>query len=371
MHSDRLRKVMRLLEGKTSTERNKMIAAAILGVASLLALYMAFGRSFFGGTTTAVTVKVSPTPRLGVPPPANRGDTVLPSADEQIFQYQTTPVIYNPGSVGAPDAGRNIFAFYEPPPPCKGAECPPPPTPPPPPPMPTPTPVPTPPIMIAAAPQSVFAGQKGFRLEVTGNEFPADARIYFNQNEMKTTFVNAQRMYTEVPANFITQEGPRQVIVQTPDGKLYSNQVLLRVQAPPKPSLQYIGMIARMRYNNDTAYFIEPGNDKPIGRRLSEIVGGRFRLVNISAEEVIFEDVNLGFRHSIALNKTPAPSGPGGQLQNQSGFGPAGPGGNPVVMPGVPGFVQPQPQQLPQRPQPNANRPRPNQPADEDDDEPR
>ncbi len=365
---------MRLLEGKTSTERNKMIAAAILGIASLLALYMAFGKSFFGGTTTAVTVKVSPTPRPGVPPPANRGDTVLPSADEQNFVYQTTPVVYLPGKAYAPDAGRNIFAFYEPPKPCEGAGCPSP-TPKPLPPPPTPTPAPTPPIMIAAAPQSVYAGQKGFRLEVTGNEFPADARIYFNQNEMKTTFVNAQRMYTEVPANFITQEGPRQVIVQTPDGKLYSNQILLRVQAPPKPSLQYIGMIARMRYNNDTAYFIEPGNDKPVGRRLNDVVGGRFRLVDISAEEVIFEDVNLGFRHSIALNKTPAPVGPGGQLQNQSGFGAPGPGGRPGVMQGMPGgapgFVQPQ--QLPQRPQTNTNqaRPRPNQPEDEDDDGPR
>ena len=44
---------------------------------------------------------------------------------------------------------------------------------------------------------------------MTGNEFPANARIYFNQNEMPTTFVNAQRMYTEVPANYITQEGPQ------------------------------------------------------------------------------------------------------------------------------------------------------------------
>lgn len=347
-----------------------MIAAAILCVASLLALYMAFGKSFFGGTTTAVTVKVSPTPRPGVPPPANRGDNVLPSTDEQNFVYQTTPVIYNPSRAGAPDAGRNIFAFHEPPPPCKGVECPQPP-PPPPTPMPTPIPAPPPPIMIAAAPQSVYAGQKGFRLEVSGNEFPADARIYFNQNEMKTTFVNAQRIYTDVPANYITQEGPRQVIVQTPDGKLYSNQVLLRVQAPPKPSLQYIGMIARMRYNNDTAYFIEPGDDKPVGRRLNDVVGGRFRLVNISAEEVIFEDVNLGFRHPVALNKTPAPAGPGGQLQNQSGFGPTWPGGSPVVIPGAPGFVQPQPQQLPQRPQPNSNQARPRQPDDEDDDEPR
>src|SRR5688500_6078438 len=116
---------MRFLEGKTPTERNKMIAAAILGIVSLAALYMAFGRSFFGGsTTTAVTDKVSPTPKITTQTTGNRGDNVLPSADEQNFVYQTTPVVYNPGTAGAPDPGRNIFAFYEPPPPCRGAECP-------------------------------------------------------------------------------------------------------------------------------------------------------------------------------------------------------------------------------------------------------
>ena len=363
---------MRFLEGKTSTERNKIIAAGILGLVSLVALYMAFGRSFFGGSsTTAVTVKVSPTPRPNVQTVPNRGENPLPSTDEQNFVYQTTPVLYNPGSAGAPDPGRNIFAFYEPPPPCRGAECPSP-TPKPLPPPPTPTPVPTPPITIAAVPQSVYAGSKGFRLEVSGNEFPANARIYFNQNEMKTTYVNPQRLYTEVPANYITQEGPRQVIVQTPDGKIYSNQVLLRVQAPPKPTLQYIGMIGRKRYNNDTAYFIEQGSPTPIGRRLNDVVAGRFRLVDISPKEVVFEDVNLGFRHQVGLTTTPT-SAPGGRLQNESGFGPTGPGGVPLNVPGIPGagFIQPPNprQQPPQRPQ-NTNQPRPNQPVDEDDDGP-
>ncbi len=361
---------MRFLEGKTSTERNKIIAAGLLGIVSLAALYMAFGRSFFGGsTTTAVTVKVTPTPRVNTPTVAARGDNVLPSRDEQNFVYQTTPILYNPGIAGAPPPGRNIFAFYEPPPPCRGAECPTPP-PPTPTPIPTPTPPPPPPITIAAAPQSVYAGSKAFRLEVSGSEFPADARIYFNQNEMKTTIVSSQRMYTEIPANFITQEGPRQVIVQTPDGKLYSNQVMLRVQAPPKPTLQYIGMIGRKRYNNDTAYFMEQGSQTPIGRRLNDVIAGRFRLVDISPSEVWFEDVNLGFRHKVDLTKTPTTAG-GGRLQNESGFGPTGPGGRPITIPGA-GFVQPQPQQMPQRPPGNnANRPpRPNQPEDEDDDGP-
>lgn len=350
---------MSIFEGKTPAERNKMIAAAVLGVVSLVALYFAFGSSFFGSSTsTSVTVKVSPTPKPKAP--TAPGDSALPTADEQNFLYQTTPVVYMPGNSYAPDAGRNIFAFYEPPPPC--LDCPPPPPKPSPTPPP-PSPPPTPPIYIAAAPQSVFAGSKAFSLEVSGNEFPADARIYFNQNEMPTKYVGPQKLTTEVPANFITQAGPRQIIVQTPDGKMYSNQVMLTIMAPPKPTLQYIGMIGRKRYNNDTAYFVEQGSDKPIGRRLNDVVSGRFRLIDISTNEVVFEDVTLGFKHRVALSKTATPAGPGGRLQNESGFStPGRPGaGN------MPLYAQPpQPQPQPPRPQP-ANRP---QQADEDDNEP-
>ncbi|MEO7660209.1 MAG: hypothetical protein ABIV48_11395, partial [Pyrinomonadaceae bacterium] len=55
---------MVLFEGKTPTERNKIIAAIVLGVVALFALYLAFGPSFGGGTTTTVTVgKASPTPK--------------------------------------------------------------------------------------------------------------------------------------------------------------------------------------------------------------------------------------------------------------------------------------------------------------------
>jgi hypothetical protein len=348
---------MSIFEGKTPAERNKMIAAAVLGVVSLAALYFAFGSSFFGSsTTTSISVKVSPTPRPNAP--AVPGDRALPTVDEQNFLYQTTPVVYIPGNSFAPDAGRNIFAFYEPPPPC--LDCPPPPPKPSPTPPP-PSPPPTPPIYIAAAPQSVFAGSKAFSLEVSGNEFPADARIYFNQNEMPTKYVGPQKLTTEVPANYITQAGPRQIIVQTPDGKMYSNQVMLTIMAPPKPSLQYIGMIGRKRYNNDTAYFVEQGSDKPVGRRLNDVISGRFRLIDISTNEVVFEDVTLGFKHRVALSKTAAPSGPGGRLQNESGFStPGRPGaGN------TPLYAQP--------PQPQAPRPRPaNRPqqADEDDNEP-
>ncbi len=334
---------------KSSTERNKMIAAAVLGAISLVALYFAFGRGMFGGTSTKVTTSASPTPKPVSSPGANRTVPALPSAAEQDFVYLTTPVDYRPGSAYAPDAGRNIFAFYEPPPPCKGPDCP---TPVPPPvktPLP-PTPAPPPPMLIAFAnPQTVFAGSKGFRLELTGEKFTGDSRIYFNQVEMPTTFVNTDKLYTDIPANLIAQEGSRQVIVQTPDGRLYSNQFMLQVQAPPKPGYQYIGMIARKRYNNDTAYLVETGKEKPFGARLNDIVGGRFRLVDISAAEVVFEDTSLGFRHTIQVTKNSGAASTGGPtrpgIPNDPGFPQFTPGGSrsiPGIPDSIPRYVPPQ-----------------------------
>lgn len=344
---------MGLFEGKTSTERNKMIAAAVLGVVALVALYLAFGRSFFGGTATTATVKSTPTPKPGGSPAVNVNVSVLPSADEQDFVYQTTPVVYIPGNAYAPDAGRNIFAFYEPPPPTPYV-----PTPEPPVIIKTPTPPPPPPILLSYAnPQSVYAGSPGFRLEVSGDKFTPESRIYFNQNELPTVFVNAQKIVADIPANFIAQEGSRQIIVQTPDGKLYSNQAMLTVQAPPRPTFQYIGMIGRKRYNNDTAYFTEAGRPAPFPHRLNDVIGGRFRIVDISPTEVVVEDVNLGFRHPVPISKTAGSPGQPSRGQPNDGFVPFNPNTIPQGdIPGIPGNVQryvppqpPQPQSQQQR----------------------
>ena len=339
---------MALIEGKTPTERNKMIAAAVLGLIALIALYLAFGRSFFGGSTTTASTKSSPTPRPSATPGANPDKFKLPTSEEQAFIDQTTvPVIYNPGNSFAPDPGRNIFAFYEPPPPTPYVATP----------VPEvsvkpPTPTPTP-IFLATYinPPSVYAGSRGFRLEVNGERFTPDARIYFNQNEIPTTFINGQKLVSDIPANFITQEGPRQVIVQTPDGKAYSTQLILNVQAPPRPAFQYIGMIGRKRYNNDTAYFLETGKTTPFGARLNDVVGGRFRLVDISAIEVIFEDVNLGFRHRVSLTKATTAGGqPFQPGRNDGGFNPNNPNIPADCPPGIPcNIPRQQPQKTPNK----------------------
>ena len=343
-----------------------MIAAIVLGVLALGSLAFAFGPGLFS-SGTKVTVTASPTPKPSASVPVNPNDLKMPSQDVQYFGYTTTPVVYN-GVPGGPEPGRNIFAFYEPPKPCTpNVDCPPP-TPPPSTPLPTPTP---PDIEIAMVnPQSVYAGSRGFRLEINGLRMQPDARIYLSQTELPTTFVNETKMVADVPANMIASEGPRQILIQTIDGKKHSNQVMLTVQAPPKPGFQYIGMIARKRSNNDTAYFMESGRQTPISARLNDIVGGRFRLTSISAEETLFEDVNLGFKHRVALHR-PAPgttsSGqpPRPNIQGGESYVPYNPNTNYQVPPGqsIPGI----PDNIPRYVPPNANRTPPQQKQEDDD----
>jgi hypothetical protein len=348
--------------GKSPTERNKIIAALVLGVLALGSLLFAFGGSFFS-SGTKITVTVSPTPKPSATVPINPGDLAMPTEGEQGFVYTTTPIAYN-GVISGPDPGRNIFAFYEPPKPTPYVPTPLPTLPP-------PTPSPTPDIFITSVnPGSVYAGSRGFRLEISGERMQADAKIYFSQNEVPTRFINEQSMVAEVPANFISAEGPRQIIVQTTDGKKHSNAATLNVQAPPKPQFQYIGMIARKRSNNDTAYFMEQGRPTPLSARLNDVVGGRFRLTSISASETVFEDVSLGFKHKLALFRpapgtaTSQPPRPG--APNAETYVPFSPNTNFQVQPGqsIPGI----PDNIPRYVPPAANRAPDKKDRDEDDD---
>jgi hypothetical protein len=328
---------MPVLEGKSTSERNKIIAAALLGLLALVSLWFAFGPSI--GGSTKVTVTASPTPSR---PNSQRelGPVEMPSRQEQMFDYVSTPVVYTPGAFGAPEPGRNIFAFYEPPPPCPTCPTPLPPT---------PKPViatPTPPLpfeIYGANPQTVYAGSKSFRMDVAGDRFTPDAKIYFNNVELPTNFVNGQRLSANVPANMIATAGSPSIKVQTPDGSKYSLQTNIVIQPPPTPNFTYIGMIARKRYNNDTAYFMEQGKTTPTAARLNDVVAGRFRLINVDAERVVLEDVNLGFRHEVKLDRTvqasTGPAGRPGGFPAPGGFQPYNPGGGQLA-PGIPGNPQ-------------------------------
>jgi hypothetical protein len=333
---------MTFLEGKTPTEKKKIIAAGLLGVVALAALWMAFGRSFFGGSSTAA-VKATPTPKTTTSSSDRSTDPIMPSVSDQALVYQSTAIDYTPGNAFAPDPGRNIFAFYEPAPPCLTCPAPTPkPTE-----LRTPSPTPTPVYALSSVnPQTLYAGSRAFRLEVNGDRFTPDAQIYFNQVPMPTTFVNAQKLVTDIPANLITQEGPRQVIVQSRDGKSYSDQAMMNIQAPPRPTVQYIGMIGRKRYNNDTAYFTE--GDKataPFGARLNDIVNNRFRLIAIAPSEVTFQDVDLGFKHRVRITQQPGGGmpGAGGSSGTTPGNGMASPFDSGAIpagdIPGIPSNI--------------------------------
>ena len=311
---------MKIFAGKSPTERNKIIAASVLGIMSLFSLYLAFGGSFSSRKTT-VTVSASPSPSPSASPnPANLTPITVPDNEAILRDWTSTPIVYSVGKFYAPDAGRNIFAFYEPPPPTPYSPTPLP-TPKPEVFIPPPTPVPPPITITFVNPQSVYAGAKAFRLQLNGEKFTPDSQILFNGSQLPTVFISANQIYADVPANLILGEGPRQISVATPDGKLYSNQVLLNVQAPPMPQFQYYGIVARKRNNNDTAYIKEQGKTDPSSARLNDVIEGRFKLVSIAQYELVVEDISLGFRHKVPLVSESAGAGGGTTAPIRGGRG--------------------------------------------------
>lgn len=285
---------MKLFEGKSPTERNKIIAAIVIGALAVLAIgNMIF--SPFSGSKKNITVNLSPSPTASASPNRN-GDTVvtaLPKQSEIDAVYISTPVVmqYPPS---ASDAGRNIFAFYEPPIPTPFS-----PTPYVTPKTPTPTPMPTPTpynvVLSYLSKQSVYAGDRGFKLDVGGDKFTPDTYIFFNGAQLPTTYVSPQQLSAEIPANYIAGAGQKTIEVKSADGKLFSNPIFFNVQAPPLPQFAYIGIVSRKRGNNDTAYVMEQGKTLPSTYRLNDIIGGRFRLVSISPAKLLVQDIQLGF----------------------------------------------------------------------------
>ena len=78
----------------------------------------------------------------------------------------------------------------------------------------------------------------------------------------------------------IANEGSVAIIARSADNKLYSDQKMIIVQAPPKPQFQYIGAKLAARGNNDTGYFLETGADTsarshPLGPALTSIFESR------------------------------------------------------------------------------------------------
>lgn len=278
---------MALFEGKTPAERNKTIAAVVLGALALLFI----GRMLFGSSGTKTTV-TNANRRQTASRNANTaaaGAARQPEAEQ--IEVAPQPVVFERTSFDGGEPGRNIFAYY-----ARPAGAPKPPVE-----APTPelTPTPPPPLLLSGlAPQSVYARTDEFELQVAGDKFTPAARVYVEGQEIPTEFRNAQNLGAKVPAQLIQTPGVRQVEVRTPDGQLYSNPATLNIMAAPVPNFTFIGYIGRQRYNNEAA-LLKDQRGELLNVQINDTVGGRFRVTSISAKSVELVDKDLKIKHTL------------------------------------------------------------------------
>jgi hypothetical protein len=279
---------MALFEGKTPSERNKLIAAIALPLLALIfVVRMLSGPSTPSGTTANANARR--TPRAAGQQRQPSPDANAPTAEtpqDLVDIMKRIDCCSEP--YGGSDAGRNIFAFYVKPvaplAPLATATA-------------TPTPIPPPPLVLASlAPQSVFARTAAFTLQVSGDKFGPAARVYIDGQEVPTQYKSMQQLTATVPAAVIAAQGPRQVVVRTPDGTLYSNTQALNVMQPPAPTYTYVGFLKRARTNTAVLkdqkgelYSVRPG----------DLVEGRFRVTDISERGVEVMDKDLNIKHTM------------------------------------------------------------------------
>lgn len=292
---------MALFEGKTPTERNKTIAAIVSGVLAVFAL--AYGSGLFSGSSSTTTTNANrrrTTARGATQVADNTGGDDAANLDRLL------PVVYRPPVPNVPAPGRNIFAYYVPPvnpSPSPGAGV-----------ASTttvvPSPTPTPPLLITSASKSggVYARTGDFTLEVAGDKFTPETRIYLDSQEMTTQFGSAQQLKANVPGSLIASAGARQVMARTPDGKLYSNSATLNVMAPPAPTHTYVGILGTKPYNDKAILKDQKGDLVTV--QLGDLVGGRFRVTGISERAVEFTDQQLKIKHSINFTADAVRPGP-------------------------------------------------------------
>ena len=265
-----------------------MIAAVVLGAIALISLaYMLLGSSSSSKQANSNT-KPKPSPAtVSVKPPAQTPEQLRQDAGGYV--PQTIKAEFTQPSV--PEAERNIFAFYVPPPPK-----------PTPIPTPIPTPTPTPPnlVLSSISPVNVYAHTSDFTLDVMGDKFTPDTHIYIGGAELPTRFVSPQQLSTKVPAQLISFEGARQLVVRSRDGQLFSSTATLNVMPAPVPNYTLIGITLR-RGSNDTAVLKEKSSGEVLNKQRGDIVGERFRVISISKSEVILIDATLKIKYPLTL----------------------------------------------------------------------
>ncbi|MCA1634969.1 MAG: IPT/TIG domain-containing protein [Acidobacteria bacterium] len=288
---------MALFEGKTSSERNKMIAAIALPLVALIFVV----RMLFFGAPAPNSQQTANANRRPTPPKIRAGQTTAPVESEDDIRGAMRRVVWDRPVYGGPDAGRNIFAFYVPPQP----KTPGPgdiPTPP------TPTPTPPPPLVLASlAPQSVYAKTGNFMLQISGDKFTPATRVYVEGQEQPTQYKSPQQLVATIPSTAIASPGARNIIVRTPDNLLYSNPSTLNVMQPPAPTYTYVGLFKRRR--TETAVF-KDAKGELYSVRAGDLVEGRFRVMTITDRSVEVVDKDLNIKHAIPFVEVRSVGGP-------------------------------------------------------------
>lgn len=282
-------------------EKKKLIGAAVLGLVAIVVLYWTF-IGFDSGTPTS-SARPAATPARQQQPAQPGGRPGGTGATAQIVDLNLrafTEIKFSPSSYNAPEAKRNIFAYYEPPPaPVKEVS------------TPTPTPTPPPPVLLASlSPSNVYARTADFKLEVAGDKFTPAMRIFVDGRELPTSYKNPQQLSTTVPANVIATPGTRQVMVRTPDNQFYSNPAQINVADPPKPNYAYVGIIGHRNRVADVALVQERNNKNIINVLRGDILSGRFRVTSISEKELVLTDTTLRIKHTIAMTEGDKGVGP-------------------------------------------------------------
>src|SRR5215213_4970580 len=289
---------MALVDLSKPGEKKKLIFAAVLGLGAILVLYwVLIGFDSRPPTRTSA----SPTPQRPTTT-AQRQAAAAPAPVSPEVQTLASfaPIDYQPSSYSAPEAKRNIFAYYEPP--AKPVTAPS---------TPTPTPTPPPAVLLASvSPSNVYARTTDFKLEAAGYKFTPDMRIFVDGRELPTTYKGPQQLSSMIPASFIAAPGARQVVVRTPDNRLFSNQVTINVAAPPVPNYTYVGIISPQNRVTDTALVQDRSNRNIVSVLRGDVVGGRFRVTSISEKELVLVDTSLKIKHVLPMTEGDKATGP-------------------------------------------------------------
>jgi hypothetical protein len=284
---------MQLVDLSKPGEKKKLIAAAILGLVAIVFLWWTLIGFDSGTPTSTSATRPTPTPAAQQRPTGTRAGSNGTASPQITDLAAFTEINYATSSYSAPEARRNIFAYYERPKPVTPTAS-----------VPTPTAEPPPPILLASvSPSNVYARTADFKLEVTGDKFSPAMRIYVDGREFPTAYQSPQQLSTTIAASLIANPGARQVVVRTPDNSLFSNALTINVAAAPTPNYTYVGIISPQNRVGDTALVQERNNKSIVAVYRGDLLSGRFRVTSISEKELVVTDTTLKIKHSIPMTE--------------------------------------------------------------------